>query len=255
MKATKRLVKAVAALVASVILCIGVCLAWFAVNDNVDANGLNSSVAGENITKFNVSAYSLSENGDGYTIGEKVQGNGSVVMEAYGSELDGTRKTTALLLEISYDCKDKTFRIQAECNKKYGFEGQTPNDDDTFVCYLSDAVEIFKNVTVTKNGENIVGGTVSKGGAGETFTEEKTTTDENGAEETLIIKNGLLIADGITKGSGAKYCIIDYSEYNIMRLYALAADSGGGISSTINFSFGTQDEKDIVFYMEETVAV
>lgn len=247
MKATKRLVRALLALIASIVLCIGVCLAWFASNSDVDANGLNSGVHSSDITKFEVNAYKLtasSENSGIFTVGERYSKSSAIEMPTYGSGLGGERITTAVLLEISYTCSTKTFRIQADCNKMYGFEGQTPVDD-TFVCYLSDAVEIFKTVAVTKNGGEVTGGMAEITGNGETFTRVV-----NGKIE----KQSLLIANNIVSGDGAFYCIIDYSEENITNLYQLAADNGGGISSKINFSFGTSDERDIVFYMEEMTA-
>lgn len=245
MKATKRLIKALIALIASVVLCIGVCLAWFATNDNVGADDMQSAVHGENITKFEVNAYKLTataDNAGNFTIGEIYDKSSAIVMPTYGDTLDGERTTTAVLLEISYECNEKTFRIQANCNQKYGFD-MDKSTPDTFVCYLSDAVEIFKSVDVTKSGGKVVGGTAEITGEGETFTLEV---------DGEIRKRNLSIADNITSGNGAFYCIIDYSEENIQELYSLAADNGGGISSAINFSFGTSDVRDIVFYMEET---
>lgn len=252
MKASARLIKAFIALIVSGILCISVCLAWFAQNEKIDANGMQSEIHDGNITEFRISAYYLVKDEDDaslFTIGQKFASNSAIKMPEYGG-LDGT-KTTAILLEFSYACKEKTFTIKADCNEKYGFDGQTPVND-TFECFLSDAVEIFKTVTVTKSGGAVVGGTATVGAAGETFTYEENETVD-GETVKVIKKQSLVLADDIASGEGAFYCIIDYSEDNITELYALAADNGGGISSAINFIFGTQSEKDIVFYMQETV--
>ena len=54
MKASKNLIRAIAALVASSVLCVGVCLAWFSANKKVDAGGFNSYAKGVNIAKFQI---------------------------------------------------------------------------------------------------------------------------------------------------------------------------------------------------------
>lgn len=250
-KVTKRLIGAIGALIVSVVLCIGVCLAWFASNDDVNGNGLSSSVHDEDISEFVVSAYSLTKNADGtYAIGAKSSGS-LVEMAAYGGGLIGSETTTALLLHITYVTKNpnKTFRVQANCNKEYSL---TPKEDenDTFQCYLSDAVEIFKDVTVTKSGTEVAGGTLEINAAGEKFAKEETVNGEK-----VTNKYDIPIAEDLKSdsGSGEVFCVIDYSEDNITALYAIAAENGGGISSQIKFSFGATDgATDIVFFIEES---
>lgn len=257
MKASARLIKAFIALVVSCVLCIAVCLAWFAQNEKVDANGMQTEVRDNNIHNFTVTAYDLEANDSGgYNItGEHAKTNNGVEMTAYGNDLNtGLRNQTALLLEFSYNCSDKTFRVQAECNKNFSFAEAVTPTGDTFKSYLSDAVELFVHdgITVTKTGDGkVIGGTVTVNSKSLMFIEENDVTDADGNVNTEITKHDVLIADKIAAGTGTVYCIIDYSEVNIERLYSKAADNGGTISSKINFSFVTAGERDIVFYMEE----
>lgn len=253
MKTSARLIKAFIALVVSCVLCIAVCLAWFAQNEKVDANGMQSMVFDGDIQDFTVTAYRLvkvNENDNtNFKVHSKYDEGSAVEMPAYGKLDDPSIPyTTAVLLEVTFNGNDKNYTIRADCNTKYGFFG--PAVADTFNCYLSDAVEIFKTVTVAKDGENVVCGTATVSGAGEKFTYEETET-VNGETKTVTKKQNMTLVENYSGSSGAFYYIINYSEENITKLYQLAADNGGGISSAINFNFGSNGEKDIVFYIQE----
>lgn len=256
MKASARLIKAFIALVVSCVLCIAVCLAWFAQNEKVDANGMQTMVFDGDMGEFKVKAYHLSKvtetNNTHFTVHSQYEEGSEVIMPTYG-KLDDPNipYTTAVLLEVKFignaNGETKNYTIRADCNEKYGFAGQTAVND-TFDCFLSDAIEIFKTVTVVKDGENVVGGTADISGAGEKFTYETTETVNN-EQKTVTKKRNMTLVEDFS-GSQTFYFIINYSEENITKLYQLAADNGGGVFSAINFNFGSNVEKDIVFYIQ-----
>lgn len=236
MKATKRLVKALIALVASVILCIGACLAWFATNNDVNANGLQSQINDINIKSFTVTAYSLkgkkvTSGVTTYAVGSEVTpNNGGINMEAYGN-LWG--KETALLLEFKYEFNEnlgKNYAIYAELEKTIGevIKNTATGTEYDFLCDLSLATGFYGATVAGVTADSVV-----------TRNGELTAEDE---DEKQINLNGGAAAygDGLVF-----YCIIDYDARNMESLYLEICEMGGSIFSKMLF------EDDISFYMQE----
>lgn len=238
MKVSKRLIQAVTALVVSVVLCIGVCFAWFLQNNKVDANGIDPGIRSTNIKTFSVTAVSLSgkttttENGQSittYTVGPVISDK-SALMAPYGN-IDNIE--TALLLEFK-------FTFAASLGKNYGIfahlqriigEGTVQKVTDAesteydFKCDLSSATGFY--------GAEVSGSTVTRG------------TKIVGSDSKLLNLNGGAVTDSVVNSELAFYCIIDYEESDIDLLYRKAGDMGGEIWSQMRF------DNDIDFYMEE----
>ena len=245
MKATKRLVKALMALVASIILCIGVCLAWFATNGKVEANDMNSNIKSTNIIQFDIEAYELTNkktqtSGDTsvttFTVGDKLEGN-SVEMAEYGGLVNTS--VTALLLKFTYKFEDdlnKNYAIYADCTSTRGDIGSEGSGADMVLkCALSSVTDFYD---VEATGEINVGSTVTQTAA---------MKGENSGEYGTLIR----FKDGITDSvkSGTFYCIIDYTENKIFAQYYKALSiEGTSLSTPMDFS------PDIEFYIGESSA-
>lgn len=239
MKASVRLVKALIALVVSLVLCIGVCLAWFAFNDDVDANGLNPQIKSVNIKTFTVTAYSLKDKrvSSGTTtykvVAPVTPDDSGVKMEAYGN-LWG--RETALLLEFKYTFSEnlgKNYAIYAELAKTIGevIENETTGTDFDYVCDLSSATEFY--------GATVAGGEASEGAS---VTRNAALT-ANADNEHVINLNGGNASE--TDDEFTFYCIIDYDADNMDSLYMKVCELGGSIWSKMLF------KDDIEFYMQE----
>lgn len=243
LKATKNLIRAVIALVASLVLCIGVCLAWYAQNGKVWGDGLNSNIKSTNITQFDVEAYTLSDKVtqtvDGtsvttFTVVDKIEGDNPVKqMTAYGGMVDV--KVTALLLKFTFtfdDTLNKNYAIYANCTDT---RSPITGDGTLLECALSSVISFY--------GMN----------SGET---EESTTVTQKAEikgEAVPDTNRSLITlkDGISDSqkSGTFYCIVDYVEDKIFTQYYKALTINGTTFSTpMDFS------SDIEFYIGESSA-
>lgn len=244
MKATKRLVKALIALVASVILCIGVCLAWFATNGETDATGMKSHIKSTNIIKFEIEAYKLTNKSTettgeqtvtSYTVGEKIEGT-SIEMVEYGGLVNNS--VTALLLKFTYTFDEelnKNYGIYADCKNTRGEIGSVGEKENMVLnCALSSVVDFYDI------GEIEVGTTVTQ-------TTEKHGEDVPDTDGTLIP-----LKDGITDSvkSGTFYCIIDYNENEIFTQYYKALSiEGTSLSTPMDFL------SDIEFYMGESASL
>lgn len=235
LKATKRLISAISALVASLILCIGVCLAWFASNGKTDANGLNSEIRSTNIDSFTVTACSFSkrEVAEDGAVTYTVEGASDGVMAPYGN-IEGS--VTALLLK--FDCKflddlGKAYELGAAFSKtiKDSVQSSTKAGYD-LECNLSEVVEFF---AADLTGEITEGKTVTQGKQ-ISFTET----------DTKVNLNGEKVNDG--KGTTYTfYCIVDYGETLIQNKYAYALNNIEGCSLNSQMSF----ENDMSFFVEE----
>lgn len=241
MKATKRLFKAIAALVASLILCIGVCLAWFAVNRKVEANDSNSRIGDINIKDFEVKAYRLTFTGNtnglpNYTVGDEALSE-SVKMHDYGGLVNDD--TTALLLEFSYTFYEdlgKTYAIFADCDSTRGeITGGTVDGEMRLNCALSSVIS-FYDIYGTQTGAKPAAVRQSTAKSAEAV------EDTDGSVVTIL--------DGITD-TGADgtetlkfYCIIDYVENRIYAQYYRALTIPG-----TTFSTPMDFENDIYFYI------
>ncbi|MDE7380141.1 MAG: hypothetical protein K2N14_03715 [Clostridia bacterium] len=239
-KVTKRLIKAICALVASVVLAIGVCLAWYVQNQKVEGNGLNAHLNDVNIKSFTVKAYSLKDKREttGVTTYKVVapvteDEDGGIKMEAYGN-LWG--RETALLLEFKYQFNqvlNKNYAIYAELEKNIGevIENEVTGTEFDFLCDLSMATGFY--------GAAVDGG-VAEDGAAVTRKAALTADDE---DEKYINLNG----GSATESDDVLtfYCIIDYVSDNMDSLYLRVCELGGTIWSKMLF------KDDINFYMQE----
>ena len=242
LKASKRLLKAVIALAASVILCGGVCLAWFAVNDRVGAGGSNATSKEINIKDFEIKAYELktpSYTGGvpTYTVGNEVTGP-NVVMSAYGGLIS---TTTALLLEFSYTFNEdlgKDYAIFAYCRDTHGeITSKTGSSGLVLDCALSSVVSFY----------NIAGTQPAAKPSTVTLAAEKNGQDIADTDGSIIT-----IQEGIkdTGADGTKtikfYCIIDYVENKIYSQYYKALSiEGTTLNTPMDFA------NDISFYIQE----
>ena len=234
MKVSARLIKAIIALAVSVVLSIGVCLAWFVTNGNVDADGLDSFIKSTNISDFKITAYYLTNpvEADGvvsYTVGDESEDH---EMLAYGNIDDSA---TALLLKFEctfIDVMGKNYDISASFTKKIKDEVEANTGEYDLKCNLSEVLDFFKVVGIT--------GTVAEG---DTVTlgdelapnEDKTEIDLNGSEAT----------DNPLKYTF--YCIIDYNEEDIQAKYFYALNNVEGCSLSSKMRF----ENNMSFYVAE----
>lgn len=239
-KVTKRLIKAIIALVASVVLCIGVCLAWFSANDRVGGKGMGNSSRGVNISEFTVTAYELTDrtvaaNGTvsySYDTAKKLMTKDSgVYMYPYGNIEDNE---TAALLEFKYKFDKqlgKDYGIFAQLNKDVKNENDrdvvaetAAGSDYDFVSDLSSATDFF--------GASVSGSTVTLS--------NKISAEADGKKVNL---NDGKATDADT--TLTFYCVIDYDENKVFQLYLQAGELGGEIWSQMRFA------NDIRFYMTE----
>lgn len=243
MKASKKLLKAVIGLALSVILCAGVCLAWFSVNEKVGADGSHTTIKDINIKEFEVRAYrlTLANNAGGvptYNVGSDAAEE-SVKMSDYGGLTGGT--ATALLLEFSYvfsEALGKNYAIYAHCNNTRGeVTGKTVDNALRLNCSLSSVIN-FYDISGTQTGKKP--STVTQS----TAKTEEAIPDTNGS--LITIRDGISDAGADGTETVKFYCIIDYVENKIYSQYykALTID-GTTFSTPMDFS------NDIHFYMEE----
>ena len=242
MKASVKLVKALVGLAVSVVLSIGVCLAWFSTNNKVDGDGASSTLSDINISKFTVTAYNLKKSaegvdadGNGYIDYEilAADDSGSFVMKPYGN-LDGL--DTAVLLKFTYDFKmalGKDYGIFVQYAKTLFNEDNamvSRNEGDAtyeFKCDLSSAVGFY--------GAQVSSGTARRLAKVDSVEENKNLLNLNGG--------------AATDGEGATrefYCIVDYVETNVEELYTYVLDElNGSLMSQMKFV------NDMGFYMAE----
>lgn len=250
MKVTKRLIKAICALVASVVLCVGVCLAWFANNDDVEASGLNNGIRSINITKFEVEAFNLTDRQTQTIEGQSVTsykvgataGNNKVEMAEYGGLVGNS--TTALLLKFTYSFEntlDKNYAIYADCKNARGAIGHNMDENGEVIgggilrlnCALSSVVGFY--------------------GIGETSVSASSTVTQKAEMEEEEVSgtfgNLITLKDAISDSvkSGVFYCIIDYVENKIYTQYYKALTIEG-----TTFSTPMDFIEDIEFYIQES---
>lgn len=239
LKASKTLLKAIIALAASVIMCGGVCLAWFAVNDKVDATDYSSDIGDINIKEFEVKAYRLTLMGTtngapDYTVGSEALSD-SVKMFDYGGLVNDD--TTAVLLEFTYNFYEeqgKTYAIYADCNSTRGeITGDTVDGEMRLNCALSSVIN-FYDIAGSQTG--VKPATVSQSTA-------KTAEDVEDTDGSIITILTGIKDDGTTPLKF--YCIVDYVENKIYAQYYKALTIEGTTFSTpMDFA------DDIRFYIE-----
>ncbi len=277
-KASKRLMSAIIALVVSIILCVGVCLAWFAVNNQVDGNGMNSQFRGDDLISFTVTPYYLDKpNKEATDYNIASNGNiGVIVDNDNNGVIDdgdamrpfslGELYTTAVLLKFDYvidEASTKTFRIFAECPCPLPEtipETKAPQDAITRLAVVNDGADAFKSNLSNAATFAKATATVDADGKPTVCSEEK--GSDGKAIYTPFVNNGheksfkLPFYDGIdrtkltanqTTGNleGTSYVIMDYDSDRFAYLSALMLESGGSLSSKLNLL------GDITFVMEE----
>lgn len=249
---TKKLVSAIAALLASLIACVFVCYAWFAENKDVNANNLQTSVKGIDINTFEVVGYYINEtttettNDDETTTSTttyKVDSELEGTMKEYGDSLNSSStdtRITAVLLQITYnisapsDGTTKSYRMTYEGTSNGLFKNDTDTYGTTygnydFVSYLSAVVQ-FQSVTTPAEE------TASIASGNEVVFESTALAATNGELSTAITANG---EDHVF------YLVMDYSATKITEMGDALLSLGGGLSSTIYFI------DDLVFVLEE----
>ena len=236
MKASARLLKSLIALIVSVVLCIGVCLAWFASVKEVDADGLNSFIRSTNIKNFTVTAYSLTDKKTtggvvSYKVGDALDGK-TVKMEEYGN-LYGNETAVLLKFECTFiETAGKNYDVAAAFAQNV--EDPVVKDetgDCDLMCNLSEVLDFFGTDitdTVAK------GDTVTRG--------SELSPEEDGSEVNL---NGGAASDGDL--TYTFYCIIDYSDTRIQAKYMYALNNIEGCSLNSQMRF----EDNMSFYVAE----
>lgn len=268
-KASKRLIWSIIALVASVVLCIGVCLAWFAANREVYGEGLHTNLHSKDIIDFKVTAYYLNEGKDEANAGTFTKGDGNLdpdkkVIDKNGDgEINTTGEkdvmrpfsldnayTTAVLYKIDYVLagdvnSDKTFRIFAECPDTSRIKVET-SDRVSFNSSLSNAVKFFN---ATANGSDpdtaVYTPTVNTEDAFTNLDHEKKfrVNFYNGIQGKENSDDCTINADG--NWAGTKYVIMDYGSDRFAHLASLMLENGGSLNSKLNLT------GDITLGMEE----
>ncbi|MGN1060785.1 MAG: InlB B-repeat-containing protein [Candidatus Coproplasma sp.] len=260
-KASKRLISAIIALVASVLLCIGVCLAWFAVNNQVEGNGLQSQLRGEDIISFDVTAYFLDFDSEAQTYsivngnrddildssGDKitVDFNGDGIINKQDEDKDAMRPftlvgayTTAVLFKMDYVLKGDTqkyFRLFAECPENTRIK--VVNESSAFKSNLSNSIEFYK-ADVNGSDADIKNNTFQKASMEEfAFT--------NSVHEQVFHVD---LYDGINASNCGeksaeddnfhctKYVIMDYDRERFTYLSSLMLENGGGLNSVLSLT-------------------
>lgn len=257
-KASKRLVISVIALVVSVLLCIGVCLAWFAMNNDVNGNGLQTQIRGDDIVSLQVTAYYLNtssadtaSSADTYVKaanGNKDKDGNDIFDGTTAINVDvnddgvidngdkmrpfayGNSYSTAVLFEIDYELlsdSKKTFRIFAECPSDTADtrltvkEDEEDEKDDNFTSNLSNAVK-FNEVTTDST-------TYSTDGTSSAFI-----NSEHEKSFKLDFYKGITVGEDGAKGT--KYLIMDYDSEKFSYLSSLVLENGGNLNSGLELT-------------------
>ncbi|MGN0808035.1 MAG: beta strand repeat-containing protein [Candidatus Coproplasma sp.] len=268
-RASKRLIMSIIALVASVILCIGVCLAWFAMNNEVSGNGMQTQVKSGDIVDFNVTAYYLNYETNAYSVTNgnfelngipvTVDYNNDKIINTLSTESEGTKKdvmrpysvsggyTTAVLFKVEYEIVDgssKKFRIFAECDEDSRLKVTDEDEDDNFTSYLSNTV------TFVSAAQSETASGTSTFAAGSDTTPNYTYTA--GADVTAFV-GGVSLREktfhiGLKEGledtnktdgenySGTEYFIMDYEKERFTYISSLLLESGGGLNSGLTLT-------------------
>lgn len=253
---SKKLVLAIVALVVSVVVCVGACLAWFALNEKVSGNGLNFELRGDDLVSFNVTAYyleydavtasyTLAESGNHGDILNDVDQNANGIINAedkmrpYGV---GVSYTTAVLFKMDYEFKsdsEKDFRIFCECPTSTRLSVvRTPElGDDDFNSSLSNAIK-FENAEKSNSSYALNG--------------QKNTFVDSNYEQCFHVDfydgiNAQNTQDKNEAGNcvGTRFVVMDYDGDRFAYLSSLLLENGGGLSS------GLELLGDLLFGIEE----
>ncbi|MGN1104476.1 MAG: Ig domain-containing protein, partial [Candidatus Coproplasma sp.] len=271
-RASKRLVMSIIALVASVILCIGMCLAWFAMNKDVSGNGMQTQVKGSDIVSFEVVAsyldfndsnktdYKTTDNGNVSTLEKTFDKDDNGVLDLSSDNgsssndemrsFDSTKMySSAVLFTVDYEIlagSDKTFRIYATC--PYTTEHMTENvftvikstaegETDTYYSSVSNAVFLTE--------ASLSGGKYTCKTSGSEAIDVKFIKEDYSKYFTRYLKTGIESTSSDANTKGTLYYLMDYDEdlFNVLTNAMLT--SGGTLNSKIVL------DGDVVFGIEE----
>lgn len=265
-KASKRLVISIAALIGSVILCIGVCLAWFAFNNDVNGNGLQTQLSDDDIVSMQVTAYYLNDSVGGYVMATEYGGNkddgGNVILDGINEiSVDGDNDgvinggdamrpfaygnsySTAVLFKIDYVLKSdsvKTFRIFAECpydTADTRLTVEKKDSGDNFTSKLSNAVKFYE---VKEVGDGAPYEPAEDGSGNLTaFTfinSEHEKSFKLDFYDGITVKSADLIEISAGGLQGTAYLIMDYDSERFSYLSSLVLENGGNLSSGLELT-------------------
>ncbi len=241
-RASKRLVMAIIGFVLSLALCLGMCLAWFAISEEVDSKGAAIRMDDEDFV-CEVNAYYL-DNTDAENVYVKGKGNvtvGAEVLEVddgndgeLSSDKDKMRPygsvenfATAVLYEVKYTIKREsgTYRIAATC------------DSDTIsVTRKPDAVDVFDS-----DLSNVVG--YYQAGANSNAENRFKRSDDHSAIMFYKVDNTkeqkLELEGGIGYNGGKEvvaYFIMDYMDFPFVKLSNEMVQHEGTLNSRLDFA-------------------
>ncbi len=242
-KASKKLITAIASFVLSLVLCVGVCLAWYSANIKVGANNPSVGLIEGDIVSFTVNAYYLDTAEGGY----QKANTGNVVIEGgfetgaehvdadtlglledddfmrpYGGI--GNTFATAVLFEIEYELRtsETSYRIFASCPASSKLDVEDSDEDDIFTSGLSNAVGYYG---ATVNGE-----TYSKSGD----TADRFVQIDNTKSNVVVLEKDIVPKTANKENGnhvGKVYVIMDYLPENFIYLSSLIIRSGGTLTS------------------------
>lgn len=242
-KASKRLIMSIVAFLVSVILCVGAVLAWFVMNDKVDADSASVNVVNGDIVDFTVTVYYLDDATGGYNKADS--GNvkdlfGETYNVDYGSDGKltsdkdsmrpygglGNNFATAVLYEIQYEIRvnsNNTYRIYASCPEKSTLS-VTPLDDngDTFSSALSNVVAYYN---AEANGD-LYSKTSNRASSFVQSTNDK--------DYVLRLQGGIVPSaanNAAGNFKGTSYFIMDYLPDNFIYLSSEMIKEGGSLNS------------------------
>lgn len=242
-KASKRLIMSIVAFLTSVILCVGAVLAWFVMNDKVDADSASVNVVNGDIVDFTVTVYYLNDATGGYN--KAATGNvedlfGETYNVDYGSDGKltsdkdsmrpygglGNNFATAVLYEIHYEIRvnsANTYRIYASCPEKSTLS-VTPLDDngDTFSSALSNVVAYYN----AEASGNLYSKTSNRASSFVQSTNDK--------DYVLRLQGGIVPSaanNAAGNFEGASYFIMDYLPDNFIYLSSEMIKEGGSLNS------------------------
>ncbi len=252
LKASKKLITAIVSFVLSLVLCIGVCLAWFSANKKVGAKNQNIGLENGDIIKFEVTVYYLDyetdakgENIDNSFLIVDDEVNGGNVTDRFNtryevdngkdclltSKLDKMRPygstgtfATAVLIKVYYELvvSGSSYRIYVACpNGEDSAFDITTEGEGNFSSALSNAVGYYK---ANENGEK--------------YSKVKESEDAF-VESADKKKNYVMFKDDIIPAesgpSGTFYYIMDYVPDNFMYLSSKMVEKGGNLNSKLDF--------------------
>ena len=283
MNVTKKLVTSIICLVLSLAFCVWAVFAWFSANNAVDADGIETSVKGNDIENATVNFYyiNLSTSYDSYVRGDKLDLGNDANMRDYYGEVE----PTALLVEFSFTYTGETAAkvkfsfgssaittntsIAPQFNYANGDYEYVPGTDTAlgyynFIkgVYLSSVIDITPVNSSEQISEN---GAITLSGNTSSFVEVGTDGSPN------YTNSGSATNDNWTKqassGTNYAYFVIDYNDDYIEYIYTnsqyqrlvLSGDSyvieTGEDGQPVGFTTGLDFSSHIVFNADLTYII